>query len=601
MSNPTRRPARRLINLIQDGAPADAGRRSFVRRLAVGAGALSALPLSALADGRGDRDEREQGDDDERGDDHSPRARFTHGVASGDPLSDRVILWTRVTPVIPQADARIGVRWEVARDARFHHIVAKGRTVATAASDYTVKVDAKGLLAATTYFYRFRASETVSTVGRTRTLPTGDVEQVKLAVFSCANYPAGFFNVYADAARRQDLDATVHLGDYLYEYGQGGYASANAQTLGRLVDPVAEIVSLKDYRLRHAQYKGDADLQALHALAPMIAVWDDHEVSNDTWVNGAENHQPATEGDFAVRKAAAIQAYHEWMPTRVAQPGIIYRSFDFGRLLSLHMLDTRLVGRDQQLDYNNYFTATGFDAAGFTAAVANPARQLMGATQTTWLTQQLSNSSATWQVLGQQVLMGRMNIPAPILVETITPGAGVSVSQYAAMAAKARTAPATLTPTERAILAQPSIPYNLDAWDGYAVARETVLGTARAMQKNLVVLSGDTHNAWANELNDRQGNPVGVEFATSSVTSPGFEAYLPNENPAVLAGALQQLISPLKYCDTSRRGYMVITATREACQADWVYVNTIESHAFVATTDKSLKVLAGGAGRIVAA
>jgi alkaline phosphatase D len=598
MSRPPRT-TRPLINLIQDGAPADAGRRGFVRRLAAGAGALGAMPLLAHAHGRDD-DNEDQDERDERHE-HGHRVRFTHGVASGDPLSDRVILWTRVTPVIPRANARIGVRWEVARDARFRHIVARGRAVATAASDYTVKVDPQGLRPATTYHYRFSVGDTTSPAGRTRTLPKGDVDQVKLAVFSCANYPAGFFNVYADAARRQDLDATVHLGDYLYEYGQGGYASADAAALGRLVDPVGEIVSLQDYRLRHAQYRGDADLQALHAMAPMIAVWDDHEITNDSWRDGAENHQPATEGAYSVRKAAAIQAYHEWMPTRVAQPGIIYRSFDFGSLVSLHMLDTRLAGRDQQLDYNDYFTATGFDAAGFTAAVANPARQLLGAEQTTWLQQQLSRSTATWQVLGQQVLMGRMNIPAPILVETITPGAGVSVSQYAAIAAKARSAPATLTTAERAILAQPSIPYNLDAWDGHAVARETVLGTALSLKKNLVVLSGDTHNAWANELNDRLGNPVGVEFATSSVTSPGFEAYLPNENPAVLAGALQQLISPLKYCDTSRRGYMVITATREACQADWVHVDTIAQHAFVATTDKSLKVLAGGAGRIVSA
>ena len=225
----------------------------------------------------------------------------------------------------------------------------------------------------------------------------------------------------------------------------------------------------------------------------------------------------------------------------------------------------------------------------------------MGATQTAWLQQQLTESTATWQILGQQILMGRMDIPAPILVETITPGAGVSVSQYSAIVAKARTAPATLTAAEQYILSQPAIPYNLDAWDGYYVARETVLGTARALQKNLVVLSGDTHNAWANELNDRHGNAVGVEFATSSVTSPGFEEYLPNENPVVLAGALQQLISPLKYCDTSRRGYMVVTATPEACQADWVYVDNIESRNFTASTDKSLKVLAGTAGRIVAA
>ncbi len=481
--------------------------------------------------------------------------------------------------------------------------MAQGQTTALASKDFTVKVDATGLKAATAYHFRFKAYAATSTTGRTRTLPTGSVAQVKLAVFSCANYPAGYFNVYADAAKRNDLDATVHLGDYIYEYGQGGYASANAGAMGRLSAPANEIVSLADYRQRHAQYKTDADLQALHAAAPMIAVWDDHEVTNDTWRDGAENHQSATEGSFSARKAAAMQAYHEWMPTRNAQPELIYRSFAFGNLVALHMLDTRVIARDEQLSYSKFFTASGLDAAGFTAAVGSATRQLMGTTQTQWLQQQMAASTATWQVLGQQVLMGRMNIPAPILVETIQPGAGVTVSQYAAIVAKAQTAPATLTAAEKAILAQPSIPYNLDAWDGYQAARETVLGTARSLGKNLVVLSGDTHNAWANELADMGGNAVGVEFATSSVSSPGFEEYLPKENPAMLAGALQQLIAPLKYCDTSRRGYMLLTATATECRADWVYVSTITSRTYTASTDKSLKVLAGvsGRGRIVAA
>ena len=577
-----------LTNLLQPATATetatDTGRRRFVRQMAWGATALGTLPLAACG-----------GSDD-------PEVRFVHGVASGDPLSDRVILWTRVTPAAG-ALADIPVQWELASDAAFTTVVAKGQATATAARDFTVKIDASGLKPATAYHYRFSAYAAKSPTGRTRTLPTGSVAQVRLAVFSCANYPAGYFNVYAEAARRSDLDATVHLGDYLYEYARGGYASANAEQLGRLVQPAGEILSLADYRLRHAQYRTDPDLQALHAVAPMIAIWDDHEITNDTWANGAENHQSATEGSFAARKAAAMQAYHEWMPTRNAQPELIYRSFHFGDLVALHMLDTRAVGRDEQLDHNNYITATGIDAAGFTAAVGNPARQLLGSTQTQWLQQQMAASSATWQVLGQQVLMGRMNVPAPLLLNFNNPATGVSLSQYSAIAAKAQTAPATLTATEQAILAQPSIPYNLDAWDGYQAARETVLGTARSLGKNLVVLSGDTHNAWANELADMNGNAVGVEFATSSVSSPGFEAYLPKENPAMLAGAFQQLIKTLKYCDTARRGYMLLTATATECRADWVYVNTIASRNYTASTDKSLKVLAGasGRGRIVAA
>ncbi|EJE53235.1 phosphodiesterase/alkaline phosphatase D [Acidovorax sp. CF316] len=582
MSHPPHDPRRPLTNLLQAGTPeedAQSSRRNFVRQLALGAAALGTLPLAACG-----------------GSDSPPEVRFDHGVASGDPLGDRVMLWTRVTPPANHGED-IPVRWEVASDAAFANLVAQGTASATAARDFTVKVDATGLKPATTYHYRFTAYASTSPAARTRTLPAGGVAQVRLAVFSCANYPTGYFNVYADAARRNDLDATVHLGDYLYEYARGGYASANAGALGRLAQPAGEILSLADYRTRHAQYKTDPDLQALHAAAPMIAVWDDHEITNDTWANGAENHQSATEGSFAARKAAAMQAYHEWMPTRNAQPELIYRSFAFGDLVALHMLDTRVIGRDEQADYTRFFTASGFDAAGFTAAVGSPTRQLMGATQTQWLQQQMAASSATWQVLGQQVLMGRMNIPAPILIDTMQPGAGVSVSQYAAIVAKAQTAPATLTATEKGVLAQPSIPYNLDAWDGYQAARETVLGMARGLNKNLVVLSGDTHNAWANELADMGGNAVGVEFATSSVTSPGFEEYLPKENPAVLAGALQQLIQPLKYCDTSRRGYMLLTATATECRADWVYVNTITSRGYTASTGKSLKVLAGAAGR----
>ena len=577
------KPLTNLLQAAHGSTPpaADGGRRRFVRQITLGAAALGTLPLAACGGG----------------DDDAPAVQFAHGVASGDPLADRVILWTRVTPPA-DFSAEIPVQWEVASDAAFASIVARGELRTSAARDYTVKVDATGLKPATAYHYRFKAFEATSPTGRTRTLPTGSVAQVKLAVFSCANYPAGYFNVYADAARRGDLDATVHLGDYIYEYGQGGYASGNAAALSRLSQPANEILSLADYRTRHAQYRTDADLQALHAAAPMIAVWDDHEIANDTWMNGAENHQ-AAEGSFATRKAVALQAYHEWMPTRNAQPDVIYRSFAFGNLLALHMLDTRVVGRDAQVDYAAFFKPGGFDAAGFTAAVGNPARQLLGTAQTQWLQQQMAASSATWQMLGQQVLMGRMNIPAPILMETLQPGSGVTVSRYAAIVAKARTAPATLTPEEQAILAQPSIPYNLDAWDGYQAARETVLGMARAMNKNLVVLSGDTHNAWASELNDMNGNPVGVEFATSSVSSPGFEEYLPNENPATLSAALLQLVEPLKYCDTARRGYMVVTATATECRAQWVYVNTITSGQFTTSAETTLAVQAGTPGRLL--
>jgi alkaline phosphatase D len=511
-------------------------------------------------------------------------------VASGDPLANRVVLWTRIT-LSPEALAnvaaaeaeaarnprladeleqlkRIPLRWEVALDPQLKRKVRVGAAFARPERDYTVKVDVDGRQAATTYYYRFVGRDLVSPVGRTRTLPpllSGAAREVKLAVFSCSNFPAGFFNAYAEAARIDDLDAAVHLGDYIYEYARGGYASENAAALDRLSEPETELLTLAQYRTRHAQYRSDPDLQALTAKVPLIAVWDDHESANDAWRDGAENHQSATEGPWAARKAAAIRAYCEWMPIREVQPGRperIFRSFDFGTLVSLHMLDTRLVGRDEQLDYANFLTAGGFNAPAFIAAVANPARQLPGAEQTAWLQNQMARSSATWQMLGQQVLMGRMNVPAPILFQQIT------VSGYAALAQKSQTAPQTLTPQELTILQAPSIPYNLDAWDGYAAARETVLGTARELSKNLVVLAGDTHNAWANDLADLQGNAVGVEFATTSVSSPGFEAIFPNENPIAFARGLEALIGPLVYADTSRRGFLLITATATECRAD---------------------------------
>jgi alkaline phosphatase D len=547
-------------------------RRAFLRGLGAGVLAASAVVRtdSALA---------------------APKAPFHHGVASGDPLSDSVIIWTRVTPRVPGG---ITVLWEVAHDPDFRHIMRRGQLRTSAELDHTVKVDVTALPAGATFFYRFRALGRLSPIGRARTLPVGAVDEIKLAVFSCSNYPAGYFHAYAEAAKLNDVFASVHLGDYLYEYGIGGYASSDAASLGRVSDPAGELLTLDDYRRRYAQYRGDADLQGLHATMPMIAVWDDHEISNDTWRDGAENHDAVTEGDFAFRRAAAIRAYHEWMPTRVAdptRPESIYRGFEFGDLLSLHMLDTRVIGRDPQLDYADFFGPGGFDAVGFAQALADPQRQLLGADQHSWLSQQLSGSTTTWDVLGQQVLMGRMNIPAPLVLGQI------SFSSYSALLYKAQTSPGLLTPQELAILAQPAIPYNLDAWDGYAAARETLLATARTLDKNLVVLSGDTHNAWASDLVDLAGHAVGVEFAAPSVSSPGFEEYFPNENPLAVAAGLAQLIGPLKYANTHQRGFMVLTARHDECRAEWRYVDTVKQPAYSAVAGATLRTLPGAGNR----
>ncbi len=561
-------------------------RRLFIKRVAAGGATLGALSITGRAQAH------EAHKDPEVDTRHVLGQRFdvsfAHGVASGDPLARKVIIWTRVTT---DRQGRIPVLWEVATDPACRRVVRAGIAFTGVEQDHTVKVDVTGLRPDTVYHYRFRIGRHLSPVGRTRTLPVGTVEAVRLAVFTCSNYPAGYFHAYGEAAKRDDLHAAIHLGDYIYEYGRDGYASADAAELGREVEPAGELLTLDDYRQRYAQYRTDPDLQAVHAAMPFIHVWDDHEIANDTWKNGAENHDPASEGDFGARRAAALQAFHEWLPIRSPDPQRkekIFRSFPFGNLIALHMLDTRVIARDLQLEYASYFGSDGsFDSARFAVDMADPARQLLGAEQMLWLHRQLSASSATWQILGQQVLMGRMNIPAPLVLGQI------GFADYSALLGKARAAPGSLTAQERAILAQPSIPYNLDAWDGYVVARETVLGMARFLDKNLVVLAGDTHNAWASDLLDMQGRQVGVEFAVASVSSPGLETYFPSENPAAVAAGLEAIIEPLRYANTGDRGYMVVTATPAECRCDWHYVSTVKDKDYTVLDGMSLRTLPG--------
>jgi alkaline phosphatase D len=246
-----------------------------------------------------------------------PAPRFAHGVASGDPQQDRVILWTRLTST---DGASRSVAWEVARDEAFTSLAAKGTAVAAADRDFTVKVDVTGLSPGTDYFYRFRAGAAVSPVGRTRTLAAGAAQEVVLAVASCTLYPNGYFHAYQAIAEEPRLDVVLHLGDYIYEFGRRGFASQLAFAIDRESQPAHELLTLEDYRRRHAQYRTDPDLAALHAKMPMIAVWDDHDFADNAWSGGAVNHDPATEGSFTARRAAAVQAYREWLPVRLPDP-----------------------------------------------------------------------------------------------------------------------------------------------------------------------------------------------------------------------------------------------------------------------------------------
>jgi alkaline phosphatase D len=522
-------------------------------------------------------------------------ASFSHGVASGDPLMDRVILWTRITPHDSAETRKIKIRWEVASDDKMQDIVSSGDEMTGPDQDYTVKIDAVGLKPGRVYFYRFSSATSNSPIGRTKTLPGNGVEQIRLAVFSCANYPSGYFNVYADAAKLTDIDVALHIGDYIYEYESTGYDCAHAVEMGRISDPPNVLVVLSDYRRRYAQYRTDADLQTLHSRLPFISVWDDHEFADDAWRGGAADHTATLYGPFSKRKAAAIQAFHEWTPIRLPNqndPQAIYRSFDFGKLVSLHMLDTRMVGRDQQLSLSSYYNEAGkFETEKFRRDVKSPTRKMLGTEQLGWLEAQVSRSKASWQILGQQVLMARMEYPIAVACGEL------KCADFVALKKRSERQPERLTLKQKRQLGAPTLPCYMDSWDGYQSDREKVFSIMCRHDKNLVVLAGDSHNAWASDLRDDLGRQVGVEFATSSVSSPGLECAYPGVAPAAVAEMMKQLIRTVYFAETSKRGYMIITATEREVRADWRFVDTVHKRKFTAATERSLRTIVGPENR----
>ncbi|WP_394202567.1 alkaline phosphatase D family protein [Marinagarivorans algicola] len=519
---------------------------------------------------------------------------FNHGIASGDPAHNAVILWTRITPA---SQGAVEVLCEVAEDEAFTRIIAAQLTSTDGMRDYTLKIDMQDLQAGSRYFYRFSTSTQQSPVGSTKTLPEGATEQAKFAVVSCSNYSAGFFHVYGEIAKNTDLDAVLHLGDYIYEYGPGVYASEDAQTLNRQVEPASELITLQDYRTRYAQYRTDTNLQAAHASTPFICVWDDHEVANDAWREGAENHS-STQGKYTDRLAAALQAYAEWMPIRPPVETDIHslqRNFIYGDLLNLSMLDTRLAGRDKQLALSDYLATGSFDETTYTADSTDPSRTLLGVDQREWLLDQLSNG-ATWQILGQQVLMGVMELPTAVVTQQL------SLTDFATLAQLATTAqntPKALT-TEQLqyvqdnahLLQLGSLPYNLDAWDGYPAERQLILEAAQQINSNLIVLAGDTHNAWANNLTVNN-EPAGVEFATSSISSPGLEQYLnlkTEEAVQQTEAGLTGFIDGLQYTNLADRGYILLTLTHQQAIADFQFISSIKTQDYTLLSDRAQKI-----------
>ncbi|MFV5343424.1 alkaline phosphatase D family protein [Acinetobacter oleivorans] len=552
-------------------------RRELIQKSLFGFGALS-LPVAFTGCNDGSDEESSEA-----------QADFLHGVASGDPLQDKVILWTRLTPV--DLSARLKVTWEIATDDQFKLNLKTGVVQTTKTDDFTVKVDATGLQADTIYYYRFHFGNKTSPVGQTKTLPVS-TNKVSFAVCSCSNYPAGYFYVYREIAK-QNVDVVIHLGDYIYEYGSDGYATEDAEKLGRTLpsDNNKEIIKLDDYRKRYALYRQDKDLQAAHQRHPFIVIWDDHELANDTWRDGAENHQD-NEGSFSDRKLAALQAYFEWMPIRSVSNTDhlnIYRQFNFGSLVQLTMLDTRIIARDKQLEYKDYMTASGLDAQKFQADLTDSKRTLMGHTQRDWLVDKLKQSTATWNVIGQQVLMSKMWIPAELLVSLgqitsggTSPGAlakmNAQITELVTLKLRLEQGDPTLTIQEKARVTT-LVPYNLDAWDGYYTERDFVYDKLAEFNKKIIVLAGDTHNAWTSYLYSQKGKYVGVELATSSVSSPGLEKYLsiPLDQLQKFEFAFTTLIDELTYCNLNQRGYLVVTLDDTQVQSDWIFVDSIKN------------------------
>jgi len=519
---------------------------------------------------------------------------FHEGVASFDPTQQRVILWTRYTPASNERNPVVLL--DVSTDQNFSNVLVSQTVEIDTSSDYTVHVDVGNLTSNTRYYYRFRnqATGATSVIGQTRTLPaTGEAPEVKLAVVSCSNYQRGLFNVYG-AVAESDADVVVHLGDYIYEYEVGGYGTNPLTTsLGRQHVPDKEVITLDDYRARYRQYRSDEQLQKAHQLKPFICVWDDHEIANDAYKDGAQNHQP-DEGDFAVRKANALQVWHEYLPARVTDNSRIYRNVDFGGILNLLMLDTRIIGRDKQLNYSNYFTQTGLNTPQFLADWQNPSRTMLGAEQRTWLLNELTNSAARWQLLGSQVLMAKMFIPAELLPITAQIASGNAtpavfaqyntlVSQLVGIKTRMIAGDSTLTDAEKTRV-QRVLPYNLDAWDGYPVEREVIFNAAAG--KKLIALAGDTHNAWYSKLTNVSGNRVGVEFATPAVSSDGLEAIF-GTNPQTLNAfeqSNQLLIDDLEYVNASKRGFLIVTCNNSTANAEWRYINTLATKDTSTTT-----------------
>lgn len=441
-------------------------------------------------------------------------APFYHGVASGDPLADRVIIWTRLTPDVDTLP--YDVDWEVATDMDMTNVVQSGTYTTDASKDFTVKIDVSGLQQNSWYYYRFENDGSYSLTGRTRTAPSGLADSARFAIVSCSDYSEGYFHAYHKITERNDIDAVIHLGDYIYEGGSAG-------DIGWPHDPPKRISALSDYRQRYSQYRLDNDLRCLHQMYPFINVWDDHEIANNTWTGGSDSHDPNNDGLWEVRKRMAVQAFFEWTPIRMPEPTDtfrIYRKIEWGGLVDLLMIDSRLIGRDLQ-DEN---------------ATTDTSRYMLGRKQLAWLADELKNSTTQWRLIGQQVLMAPLN--ASFLQSVVDP-------------------------------------FLADTWDGYKAERQRLYDTILDYNvDNVVVLTGDIHTAWANNLVDDGGDNVAVEFVVSSVTKQNAGAI--GQLGALGSGLVQSFNDHIEFVDFVSHGYYILDVNNSRTQADFYFVDDIK-------------------------
>lgn len=509
---------------------------------------------------------------------------FAHGVASGDPDANSVVIWTRVSG---SKDA-VTVDWYVAADAGMLEVVAHGQLMTDAQRDYTVKQVVDGLAPGQTYFYQFVVNDTSSPLGQTKTLPVDHLERLVLAVASCSNYAFGYFNAYEVIANDSEIDFVVHLGDYIYEHrARGGYGAATGRRIGRMHDPGHEIVTLEDYRTRHAQYKADPQSVAMHARHPLIPTWDDHESANNPWTGGAENHQ-LNDGDWSERRAASKQAYYEWLPIREPVPGgsrlQFWRHYKFGDLASLITLESRHTGRSKQITWSGRFleTASVAEANAFYKTIAGaPHRNMLSAEMDAFLKSELAESVSSgrrWRIIGNQTVMARRISPRldEPFFENLRQELGLLSRRLL---------------DDLARLGELGLPADMDSWDGYPAARERFYQIAKDVAVNdLLVLSGDTHGYWANALYDADGTSMGVELGTTGITSPRFLRDLGIEGMVRWEELVAAANREVEWAEGRYRGFIRLDITHDRAHADFVTVTDVETRDYEAQIVKSMDV-----------